>query len=385
MKAGPKTYKIFIVAGEASGDVLGGKLLKSLKKIYSNIDVFAVGGPVIESAGAKLLFNCTDIALMGFSEILPKLPKVLLRLKQTVDAIEAFDPDILITIDSPGFNFRLVTRLRKRLGKRFPIIHYVAPTVWAYKKERADLVAELYDHILLLLPFEKPYFDKVGIESTYVGHPIIEDKLPKSIKAIKLETNTVPIVIMPGSRAQEIHYMGGLFAKALKLLETRYNLKLKVLIPTLDSLESKVKKIFANLNAEVSIYETDKQTFFKTAKLALVKSGTSSLEMAKHNIPCVVGYKMFSLTYRYLKRIVYAKFISLINIILDKPVIPELIQEDCTTERIAAELYELLNTKVAKTIKSDYAKALKMLENDKGVAPSELAAKTVLGLLHRKD
>src|SRR5258706_3356497 len=122
MKVDSKTYKIFIVAGEASGDVLGGKLITSLKEIYPNLDILAIGGSSIEASGAKLLFNCSELAIMGFSEILPKLPKILWRLKQTTDVIESFSPDILITIDSPGFNFRLVSRLRKRLGRQFPIV-----------------------------------------------------------------------------------------------------------------------------------------------------------------------------------------------------------------------------------------------------------------------
>ncbi len=381
MKADSKTYKIFIVAGEASGDVLGGKLIASLRELHPNLEILAVGGSSIEANGAKLLFDCSEIALMGFLEILPKLPKILWRLKQTADAIESFAPDMLITIDSPGFNFRLVSRLRNRLGKQFPIVHYVAPTVWAYKKERAKVVARLYDHILLLLPFEKPYFDQAGVQSTYVGHPIIEDKLPTELKTIKLTKTTVPILVMPGSRIQELRHMGKLFANALKLLETKYHIKIKVLIPTLHSLKPMVEKLFTTLDKIVSNDIVDKQMFFKNAQIGLVKSGTSSLEAARHGIPCVVGYKMSPFTYMYLKRIVHVKFISLINLLLNKQVIPELVQDECTAKRIADELYALLNKKNIKSMKEGYNRAFKLLNNNQSISPSKLAAKTILHLL----
>lgn len=374
-----KTYKVFIVAGEASGDVLGGKLLNSLKGMYPNIISKGVGGANMKAAGAELVFNCADISLMGFIEILPNLPRILLRLRQTVAAIEAFKPDILITIDSPGFNFHLVSRIRRRFDKQFPIVHYVAPTVWAYKKERAELVARLYDHILLILPFEKPYFDAVNIPATYVGHHIIEDKLPKGVA--KLKTNSIPILVMPGSRLQEVRYMGSIFARALVYLEVRYNIKVKALIPTLPTLEEAVKKAFHPIDAVVSSSATDKQKFFKSASLSLVKSGTSSLEVARYGIPCVVGYRMSSFTYRYLKRVVYAKFISLINLLLDKPVIPELIQENCSPEMLALELHGLLNKDKAASMKKEFKKAINLLSNNEGIPPSDLAAKTILKLL----
>ncbi|MCE2992261.1 MAG: lipid-A-disaccharide synthase, partial [Candidatus Jidaibacter sp.] len=374
-----KTLKIFLIAGEASGDIIGGKLIEALKNLHPNVDFLGIGGGNMQKSGMKTVFNYKDIALMGFAEVLPKLFKILRRMHQAVEAIKTYDPDILVTIDSPGFNFRVVAKVRKLFGKKIPIIHYVAPTVWAYKKKRANLVAKLYDHILLLLPFEKPYFDEVGLAATFVGHPIIEDSKLNSIPSLSTKKEVINILVMPGSREQEINHMGKIFAESLNLLQEKYNLKLKVLIPTLGFLKEKVRKVFSGTDAEITTDPAEKEKFFSMAHLSLVKSGTSSLEVASHGIPCVVGYKMFPLTYWYLKRIIYVKYISLVNLLLDSPVIPELIQQDCNPENIASELYKLLDADKYKNMQSRFQKSFELLNNKSKFSPSELAARTILG------
>ncbi|MDF3047374.1 MAG: lipid-A-disaccharide synthase [Candidatus Midichloriaceae bacterium] len=373
-----KALKIFLIAGEASGDVLGGKLIESFKKLHPSANFAGIGGSHMEKSGMKMAFNYKDIALMGFAEVLPKLFKILHRMGQAIAAIKAYEPDILVTIDSPGFNFRVVSKVRKFFGKKFPIIHYVAPTVWAYKKERAGLVAKLYDHILLLLPFEKPYFDEAGIDSTFVGHPITEDTKLDSSPSLPKKAEVINILIMPGSRVQEINHMGKIFADSLNLLQTKHNLKVKALIPTLPFLEGKIQEIFSNVDAEITTDPDKKVSFFAKSHLALVKSGTSSLEVASYGIPCVVGYKMSSITYWYLKRIVYAKYISLVNLLLGAPVIPELIQQNCTPENIASELYKLLDVTKYQKMQSQFQKSFKLLDTGSTHNPSELAAQAIL-------
>lgn len=377
--------KIFIIAGESSGDMLGGKLINALKLKYPDINIWAVGGSSIASCGGHLVFDCQKIAVMGFWEVVPKAFSILMRIRQTVTAIEQFKPDILITIDSPGFNFRVVKQVRKRFGTQFPIIHYIAPTVWAYKKERAKLVAKLYDHIMLLLPFEAPYFDEVGMSNTYVGHPIIEDIVEGSSgeSAINVGPTQIPILIMPGSRLQEIASMGKIFKKALKILIEQYHLNLMIMIPTKPNLQTQVQEIFGDLpNIFISCDDVIKQKFLKTAKLALVKSGTSSLEMAIHNIPCVVGYKISWLSYALIKRMIKIKYISLVNIILNRSVIPELIQSECNPKKLAEKLHTIYSSsKTQGGITRSYQRVIKLLGNNSGSSPSDAAAGVVLEVL----
>lgn len=386
MKEDFKQHKVFLIACEASGDIATARVMKQMKEKYPNIIFQGVGGDAMVNEGLELMFHYKEIAVMGFFEVLPKIPKILMRMRQVISAIRKFEPDLLLTTDGPGFNFRVVKKVRRLFGHTFKIVHYVAPTVWAYKPERAKTVAKLYDHILLMLPFEKPYFDAVHMESTFVGHHILESQhSAKSeqeiLKKFGIDSSVVPILIMPGSRRQEIQFMGSIFNETVMRLQDHHRLKCIAFVPTSTHLEKEVCQVFGGTNTIISSSTKDKLDFFKIARVGIIKSGTSSLEAAYYNIPAVVAYKMSSLTYAYIRRLVQVKFISIVNLLLDKPVIPELIQKDCTPENIAESVMHILSDDNAKSMQQDYAEALSMLRNTSCVSPSECASDVLLMLL----
>jgi lipid-A-disaccharide synthase len=200
--------------GESSGDALGAGVVNALKSMIPDIEIHGIAGEKMQKAGVKSLFDVTEISLMGFIEVVPKLFNIFRRINQTVYDIIKKRPDVLITIDSSGFNFRVVRKLRKKLGRDIKIVHYVAPCVWAYKPQRAKTVAELYDHLLTILPFETPYFEKEGCPVTYVGHPLSQiNHTPPKLG------DEVNLLVMPGSRLQEVRKMGLIFAEAIEILK----------------------------------------------------------------------------------------------------------------------------------------------------------------------
>lgn len=386
MKENLKKHKVFLIACEASGDVAASKIMLEMKRKYPNIEFQGVGGDTMIAAGLDLVFHCREIAVMGFFEVLPKIPQILRRIREVLGAIDKFQPDMLVTIDGPAFNFRIVKKVRKRFDHIFPIVHYVAPTVWAYKKERAKLVAELYDHILLLLPFEKPYFDEVGIDSTFIGHHILESKKSemdeKDLRSkFNIPVDAIPILIMPGSRKQEVKFMGEVFNQAMMRLQDQYGMKCVGLVPTAPHLSDDVHKVFGGTNTIVSSNPDDKLEFFKLAKAGIIKSGTSSLEAAVYDIPAVVAYKMSAFSYAYIKRLVRVKFVSIVNLLIGKMVIPELIQKDCTPDKISANIVDILSADKSHEVRREYHKALSMLKNTAKIPPSEYGAEILLNLL----
>lgn len=388
MQIAPKSKKIFIVAGEASGDNIGAKLIKELKKIDPTLTFKGVGGIKMQAQGLVSIFPIQELSIMGFMEIIPCIPRILRRLNNCFQTILQFNPDILITIDSYGFNSRLVKRVRKAMGSKIKIIHYVAPTVWAYKPERANVIAQLYDHQLLTLPFEKSYFDSVGATSTFVQNPIVEDAAPTGDldqKKIRKKYN-IPhyakiVIVMPGSRIGEIKRHADIFAKALSNIQKEKNIF--IYIPTFLHLEKLVKKYFAD-NCLISNSEITKKELFSIADVALVKSGTSSLEMVLYSIPCIVAYKINHISYLYLKAKVKVKYISLVNIIAEEEVIPEYIQNNCTVDKITSALNDLLtNPKKQKYQKQKFTEVLEALGYHSKPTPSQKAARIILGYLNK--
>ncbi len=376
-------YKIFLIAGETSGDIIGGKLIEALKKSSKDLDFYGVGGDNMINAGLVNTFPMHDLSVMGYLEIIPSIPRIFNRLKQTIRNIIEYKPDIIITIDSPGFNFRVAQRVRQLFGKDIKIVHYVAPSVWAYKPERVLKVAKLFDHLLMILPIEKEYF-KDHIPCTYVGHPIIERKIrsEKTVESIKkrfaIRADEKLITVMPGSRKGEISKHLGLFKEALDIVRQTH--KIKIFIPTLRSLEYMLAgKIEGAL---ISAQESMKKDLISASDVALIKSGTSSVEMLGYKIPTVVAYKMNPLTYLYLKNKIKVKFASLANIISDKQIIPEFIQNECTSTNLANAIVEILNNPKARQKQIEGFNEVERLFKGEGKKlPSEQAANVILKIL----
>lgn len=381
---------IYLVAGEASGDLLGAHVMRALKsKSECPITFHGIGGDKMAAEGLKSLFPFHELSMMGFVEILPYIFNLTARMQQTVDDILAKRPDIIVTIDSPGFNFRVVKKLRQE-HCRATLVHYVAPSVWAYKPERAKKCAALYEHLLCLLPFEPPYFEKEGLRCTWVGHPVVAETTSGNGKDFRrkyeVADDATLVAMLPGSRRGEIKRHLPVFARAVTLLAAQYpNLVLAVAVPK--NILPFVAPYFEGcpFRAIITASEQEKKDAIAAANVAIVKSGTVVLEVAMAHAPMVVAYRVNPLSAWLMKRLVLTKFANLVNIIAGEEIIPELLQERCTPENIAGEISALLSDADKRaTQQQKSADALKQLIPENG-RPSDLAAGAILALYGKNN
>lgn len=367
-------YNIFIIAGEASGDWLGAKLIREMKTLAPDAVFYGIGGQKMAAEGIQSIFPMQEISIMGFAEIVPHLPNLIKRLKQTEQKIRDIKPDIVVTIDSPGFNFRIISKLQD-LRPAIKFVHYVAPTVWAYKPERAAKIAKLFDHLLVLLPFEPPYFETEGLATTFIGHPVIEDGLGKGdgdgFKAkYKLDNF---ILMMPGSRRGELKRNLPIFKKVAESMGQN------IVIIAADNARALIEPHVKGWNVKTLIVDnSEKADCFAACTAGVIKSGTSGLEFAFAGKPYVVAYKVSPLTAWFLRRIIKIPYVNLINILADEPLVPELIQEECTPEKIITALKSEIRTADI----SEYAKNIAKLIPANGT-PSANAAEKIVELLDR--
>ena len=365
--------KLYVIAGEASGDLLGAKLIRALKA-KTPLEVYGLGGLQMEAEGVKSLFPMSDISLFGITEIIPHIPLIFRRIRETIADIERIKPDAVITIDVPGFTFRVAERLRKK-GNNTSLIHYVAPTVWAYKPERAERMAEWYDLLLLLLPFEPPYFDKVGLKNVFIGHPLVEDRVQGS--EVRSQGS---LLVLPGSRRGELKRHLPIFEKTLQKLEGITS----VTIPTLPHLKDTIIAATKNWAVPVRVIteKNERLEAFQTADVALTKSGTVALELALYNVPMIVTYKINPLSAWMLRRMIKIQYANLVNLLLNRMAIPELLQENCAPEPLAAAITSLMHDEKARAEQQKAMKqALQMLGLNESPTPSEKAANAIVNFL----
>jgi len=379
-----KKIKIFIIAGELSGDILGEGLLIQLKKLTNNnIDIFGVGGDKMISQGLKPIFNIKFLSIMGIFEVLIKIPKILKLLKLTKRKIIEINPDIVITIDAPGFNFRLQKSIK---NLNFKQIHYVAPSVWAWKSYRAKKITKFLDHLLVLFPFEKKFFIKEGLSTTFVGHPIaFDDNFNKNIFFVEKSLNDKflkKVAILPGSRLGEIKTLMPVFIKAAHLLNKDYK-SIKFYIVTLNE----YKPIIINYlkNSNLNYYITDKHeeryNIYAKADFVLCASGTVTMEVAKASTPMLVVYKLNYITWFIVKAMVKVKTATIINILLKENIVPELFQKNVNENNIHRIIKHYLNDKKLSISQINKLKiAINQLKNSND--PSYLAAKSVLNYIN---
>lgn len=341
--------KVYLIAGEPSGDLLGSRLMRALRKKTGNqVEFFGVGGDTMEAEGLKSLFDIGDLAIMGLMEVIPSIPRVLRLLKETVADIERVRPDVVVTIDSWSFSSRVHKALRrKKLG--IPQVHYVAPQVWAWKKKRAKTMHKYIDRLLTLLPQEPKYFTPYGLAVDFVGHPVIEsDVVHGSAEAFYLQ-HDVPldkkiVAVLPGSRKTEVTRLLPVFLEAARRLYAQ-DKDLYFVIPTVKTVSGLVKNKSKDCGVPLVITETEKDRYdaFKAAKAAMAASGTVALELAISDVPHIIGYKVSEFTAMLLRRFMHIQFVNLSNILLGREIIPELLQERCVTSNICMYLRELLN------------------------------------------
>lgn len=372
---------VYVVAGEASGDLLGARLIAALREARPDLAFAGVGGDRMAEQGFVSLFPMRELAVMGLAEVLPNIRRLSQRLTQTVADIEARRPAVVVTIDSPGFGLRVAARVRP---KGFTILHYVAPQVWAWRQGRVKRIAKEVDRILALLPFEAPFFEKAGIPVDFVGHSILESGADQGDAArFRARHGIAPderiVLVMPGSRRSEVGRLLPIFGAALTLAASRVP-KLRPVVPLAGPVEDSVRAVAAGWHpAPILVRDiAEKYDAFAAAEAGIIKSGTSSLEVALAGVPMVVGYRVNPITAAIVRRLVKVQYVSIVNLLAKRSIIPELLQEECTPEKLSAELVRLLTDPAAAAAQREgFAGVFDMLRPEGGV-PSAAAAASVL-------
>jgi lipid-A-disaccharide synthase len=371
---------IYLIAGESSGDVLGARLIAALRARQSDLAFAGIGGEAMAAQGVASLFPMRDLALMGLLEVLPRLAHLRRRLRQTVADIAARRPDVVVTIDSPGFTLRVLRALQPSGVKR---AHYVAPQVWAWRERRVRHYPGLWDQLLCLLPFEPAFFARHGLPATFVGHPVLESGAERGDAARFRATHGIDaaarvVTIMPGSRRTEVARLLPVLGAALHRLPDVLPV-VPVAAPVAEAVRGATRSWTPR---PVLVTDTqDKYDAFAASAAALTKSGTSTLELAMAGVPMVVTYRVNPLTAAIARWLVTVKYASVINLLAGREVVPELIQQACTPDRLAVEMGTLLNDPAAVAAQlSACREALALLRPPAGL-PSEAAAAAVLGLL----
>ncbi len=365
--------KFYIISGEASGDLHGGNLIREIRKLDASADIRAWGGDKMEEAGAVLVKHYRELAFMGFSEVLMNLRTIFQNLAYCKEDIIQFKPDTLILIDYPGFNLR-IAKWAKEQGIK--VIFYISPQVWAWKENRVKEMKRTIDKMIVILPFEKNYFaDKWDWRVEYVGHPLVQVIQKEMEKPAAQPLSFKPVIaLLPGSRKQEI-------AKKLPvMLEVSRDFpNHQFIIAQAPAIEEEFYNEIIRSYSNVSSVKNKTYDLLRQSVAALVTSGTATLETALFEVPEVVCYKGSYLSYQIGKRLVKVKYISLVNLIMDKEVVKELIQDEMNVANLKSELATLLTNERQQTLKKDYAE-LKKLLSENGNA-SEKAANSIIAFL----
>lgn len=375
---------ICVIAGEPSGDFLGGKLIAALKELQPDAMFSGVGGHHMAAAGMQSLFSYQQLAVMGIAEVLPKLPTLIARINQTIRHIIETKPDIVVTIDSPDFGFRVAKAVRKKMGASAPkLIHYVAPTVWAWREGRAEKISRFLDGLICLFDFEPPYFEKHGLTSLAVGHPLVEGDAMQAdgmvfrdIAGIAPSEKTIGVLF--GSRKGEIKRTAPVLRDAVFEIARGMETPPHVIAPTLPHLYGDVMELLRGYDGPIHI-ETNpdlKWNMFKAMDVAVAVSGTVGLELAALKVPHVIGYRANALTAFFAKRLVKVKYAHLANIMADNEIVPEFLQEKCIPQDIATAAAQLLINPQCQL--SAFENIAHRLGADQEKTPSQKAAAFIL-------
>lgn len=343
-----RRLRIGIVAGEASGDLLGAHLIKAVRQKVAEVDFIGIAGPKMQAAGAQTLVPMEKLAVNGYVEVLRHFREILGIRRAVAEYFTQNPPDLFIGVDAPDFNFRLEERLK---AKGIPTMHYVGPSIWAWRGERIRQIGRSVDRVLVVFPFEPPIYERAGIPVTYVGHPL-GDALPLNPdrmgarQQLRLPKEALVVAMLPGSRQSEVRRMGEMFVRTAQLI-LRSRLNTRFLVPLISK---ETRKIFEEVLAGCEAYDLPLTVLFghaqdalTAADVALVASGTATLETALLKRPMVITYKVSSLTWKLAKRKAYLPYVGLPNVLAGKFVVPELLQEDATPQNLAQALLNLVD------------------------------------------
>jgi lipid-A-disaccharide synthase len=363
--------KIYMIAGEPSGDFLGGQLIKALSAAKADLVIRGIGGDHMQTKGLDMLFHLDAIAVMGLFELIPHLWEIKRRIKRTINDICTFQPDVLVTIDAPGFCNRVIDGVKKRLP-HLKVIHYVAPSVWAWRPGRAKTLAKRVEHLLCLFPFEPPYFEEHGLQTTFVGHPVVEMdwSLDKDIqKTLGLNPSLKTLCMLPGSRSGEIKRHAHVFASVIAKLEN-----VQVIIPTFQRYVPLLSSLCPKAICVTEPYLKRQALIVSDAALAV--SGTVSLELAMAETPMVIAYKASDMTYTILRHFVTVSSACLVNLLLGQSIVPECIQGNCTADILSKQLQLLFYGDTSR--QREAFKHISKLLSPASLTPSEQAARVIL-------
>ncbi len=386
--------RVFLVAGEPSGDRLGGALMGGLKALVPDVSFDGVGGPLMQAQGLNSRFPMSELSVMGLVEVLPKFFHLKRRISETAQAVLDTQPDVLITIDSPDFSLRVAKLVKASSNIR--TVHYVAPSVWAWRPGRANKMAKVIDHVLALLPFEPPYMERAGMECDFVGHPVASEPqaTEAEIKAFRdaYDLGDAPLLLaLPGSRRGEVDRLAPVFGEALSLyLKTRP--ETRVVVPAVAHMVDSVTEHLRSWPGSPVVVDprdlpsdqavAQKRAAFAAADLALAASGTVSLELAAQATPMVIAYNLNWLTTLIAKRMVHLDTVTLVNLVSDTRTVPECLLDDCQPDQIAEALAHVAANPEAQ-------REAMMLTMDRlgrgGEAPGLRAAKAVLARMAKAD
>ncbi len=370
--------KIFIVTGEPSGDKIAASVISQLKKIFPDIEYLSVGGSHLQSLDIKSIFDLKDITYLGFTSVIFNIFKIRKKINMTVEEIIRFKPDILFTIDSPDFTLRVSERVKK-INKNIKTIHYVAPQVWVWRKNRVKKMKKFIDHILLLFYFEKIFFDEEGISNTFVGHPLLQNENIRGTDLNNLISKNKKIIsLFPGSRHSETKVLLPILIDFIKLMNAKSSDYSFVFHATHNNKNFIINKVkYHNIdNIEIISDENIKlQTLIKST-FAVAKSGTISLQICNANIPSIIIYKLNFINFMIFKFLVNVRFANIINIINDKEVIPELLQNECNANEIYKSVTYLL--KKPELINEQLSTCKKTIDNIKSKTSSAEESALVL-------
>ena len=385
MNKSEKSPIIWLLAGETSGDELGARLIKALRHFNPNLKFHGIGGPRMQEQGMKILFPMQDLAVMGLVEVLPKLWMLSKRLHQAVNHIKEIHPNIIVTIDSPSFSLRLLKKVR---NFSIPRVHYVAPQVWAWHENRVKKFPGLWEKLLCLFPFEKTFFSKHGLQAQFVGNPILETEVHHgNANNFRSEYHISPVqpilLLMPGSRRSELPKLMPVFKNTLILLKKKKPDLISVL-PTSPLVKHHVEQVIHNWPIKPIIIHKrqDKYNAYAASQIALTKSGTTNLELALANIPMIVTYKFNPLTAMIARRMIRVPFVSMVNLLAKREIVPELLQENCNPQTLANNVLDFLhNTQKNQAQKNAFSEIINALQAPHHQPPSYEAAEEILKLI----
>lgn len=376
-----KKPKIYIVAGEPSGDILGDQLIKSLQTKFDSPIFNGVGGEKMQSNNFRSLFDMSHISIFGIFPVIKKLFFLLRKINDVVNDIVQIKPDIIILIDSPDFNHRVAKKIKRYLPD-IPIICYVAPTVWAWRHGRAKKMSKYFNYLLSVIPFEVNFFEKYGLKTTYVGHPFIEKVKKIDDKnfsnQLDLLNGDKTIIFLPGSRRSEIERHSPIMSQAIEYLRSQ-DLKINILIATGHKQLNQIREYFPDI--KVITDDNEKYSLFKIADFACAASGTVTLELGLTETPTIVIYKMDKFTWFFISRMVKVKFVSLVNLILGRESSKELLQDNYTKENLIDEINKLLLDSEIQKKQIEDLKEFKLIMKKNINNPSENASNIIKNIL----